>query len=152
LKKAIALRGIGRIGKSQTIRTVDELLRNKYPSATVEHEYRTQIELRVVLSINGVKIGIESTGENIGRIKESFDLFLSLGCEVIICATRTKGNAVTAVNALPGYEVVRCEQRAQVAPYEQVLSNLAMARHIVEETEKAVASAKPAVLSHAAGR
>lgn len=152
MKKAIALRGIQKIGKSQTIRTVDELLRNKNPSARVEHEYRTKVELRVVLTINGVKIGIESTGENIRRIKESFDLFLSLGCEVIICATRTTGNAVMAVNALPGYEVVWCEQRAQSDPIEQVFSNLAMARHIVEETEKVLASPKPAVFSRAAGR
>jgi hypothetical protein len=152
LKKAIALRGPGNIGKSQTIRTVDELLREKYPSATVEHEYRTKVELRAVLSINGLKIGIETTGKNIGRIKQSFDLFVSLGCEVIICATRTKGHSVTAVNMLPGYDPVWLEQRAQAAPFAQVLRNLAMARHIVEETEKAIASVKPAVLSRAAGR
>ena len=105
-----------------------------------------------MLTINDVKIGIESTGENIRRIKESFNLFLSLGCEVIICATRTTGNAVTAVNALPGYDVVWCEQRAQSDPMERIFSNLAMARHIVEETEKAIAFEKPAVLSRAAGR
>ena len=100
-----------------------------------------------MLGINGVKIGVES-----GRPQESFDLFVSLGCEVIVCATRTTGETVNAVNALPGYEVVWLEQRAQSVPFEQVLSNLAMARHIVEETEKSIASAKPAVLSRAAGR
>lgn len=152
MKKAIALRGKGTIGKSQTIRTVDELLRQKYSSAIVEHEHRTKAELRAVLSINGVKIGIESTGENIRRIKESFDLFVSLGCELIICATRTTGNAVTAVNMLPGYEAVWFEQRAQSDPIERIFSNLAMARHIVEETEKAIASPKPAVFRRAAGR
>ncbi|HYV12606.1 MAG TPA: hypothetical protein VE980_17025 [Pyrinomonadaceae bacterium] len=152
MKKAIALKGVARIGKSQTIRTVDELLRVKYPDAIVEHEYRTKVELRVVLSINGVKIGIETTGENIKRINESFDLFVNLGCEVIICATRTSGKTVMAVNALPGYDVVWLEQQAQSNPIERVLGNLAMARQIVEETEKSIAAAKPAVFSHAAGR
>ena len=152
MKKAIALKGKSKIGKSQTIRTVDELLRLKYPGAIVEHEYGTRVEVRVVLSINGVKIGIETTGENIKRINESFDLFVNLGCEVIICATRTTGKTVIAVNALPGYEVVWLEQRAQSNPVEQVLGNLAMARQIVEETEKSIAASKPAVLSHAAGR
>jgi len=152
LKKAIALKGVARIGKSQTIRTVDELLRVKYPDAIVEHEYRTKVEVRVVLSINGVKIGIETTGENIKRINESFDLFVNLGCEVIICATRTSGKTVMAVNALPGYDVVWLEQQAQSNPIERVLGNLAMARQIVEETEKSIAAAKPAVFSHAAGR
>ena len=140
MKKVFALKGRRSIGKSQTIRTVDELLRTKYQDARVEHEH--------VLSINGVKIGIESTSENSGN----FDLFVSLDCEVIICATRTTGKGVNAVNALPGYEVVWLEQQVQSAPFEQVLSNLAMARHIVEETEKCIAAAKPAVLSRAAGR
>lgn len=148
MKKVFALKGRRNVGKSQTIRTVDELLRAKYPGAGVKHEHRTRAELRVVLSINGVKIGVESTGQN----SESFDLFVSLGCEVIICATRTTGKTVNAVNALPGYEIVWLEQRSQSAPFEQVLSNLAMARHIVEETEKSITSAKPAVLSRAAGR
>lgn len=110
------------------------------------------MELSVVLSVNGVKIGVESSSENSGRMQASFDHFVSHGCELIICATRTTGKTVNAVNALPVSEVVWLEQRAQSAPFEQVLSNLAMARHIVEETEKFIASAKPAVLSRAAGR
>jgi hypothetical protein len=146
LKKVFALKGRRNIGKSQTIRTVDELLRAKYPGISVEHEHRTRAELRVVLSLNGVKIGVES------YTKAGFDLFVSLGCDVIICPTRTTGQTVNAVNALPGYEVIWLEQRPQSMPFEQVLSNLAMARHIVEETEKSIAAAQPAVLSRAAGR
>ena len=142
MKKVFALKGRRNVGKSQTLRTVDELLRAKYPNAGVEHEHRTRAQLRAVLSIDGVKIGVESTGE-------SLDLLVNLGCEIIICPTRTTGKTVNAVNALPSYEIVWLEQQAQSAPFEQVLSNLAMARHIVEEIEK---SAKPAVLSRAAGR
>jgi hypothetical protein len=152
LNTVIALKGRRKIGKTETIRTVDELLRAKYPVASIEHERRTRAELRVVLTVNGVKIGIESEDDPNGRlIKESLSLFVSLGCEIIICATRTNGGTFTAVKALPGYEAVWLEQRAQSAPFEQVLSNLAMARRIVEETEKAIASVRPAVLSHAAG-
>ena len=146
MKKVFALKGRRNIGKSQTIRTVDELLRAKYPGVSVEHEHRTRAELGVVLSLNGVKIGVESS------TKAGLDLFASLGCDVIICPTRTTGQTVNAVNALPGYEVIWLEQRPQSMPFEQVLSNLAMARHIVEETEKSIAAAKPAVLSRAAGR
>ncbi|HEX7330404.1 MAG TPA: hypothetical protein VF290_02830 [Pyrinomonadaceae bacterium] len=148
MKKVFALRGRRNVGKSQTIRTADELLRAKYPDAGVEHERRTKAEVSVVLSINGVKMGVESAGANQG----SLDHFVSLGCDVIICSTRTTGKTVNAVKALPGYEVVWLQQQSQSAPFEQVLSNLAMARHIVEETEKSIASAKPALLSRAAGR
>ncbi len=152
MKKVFALRGTSNRGKTQTIRTVDELLRTKHPGASVEHEYRTRAELSVVLGINGVKIGIETTGENAERIRQSLDQFVTLGCEVIICATRTSGKTVKAVEALPGYEIVWLERPAQSDPMERIFSNLAMARHIAEETEKSLASAKPAVLSHAAGR
>lgn len=152
MKKLIALKGIRDVGKSQTLRTVDELLRGKYSNATVEQERRTRVELTVVLSINGVRIGIESTDEKISRIQESFDLFVSFGCDVIICATRTSGKTVTAVKALSDYEVVWLEQRVQSDPIERIFSSIEMARRIVEETEKSIARAKPAVLSHAAGR
>lgn len=148
MKKVFALKGRRKVGKSQTIRTADELLRAKYPDVRVEHERRTRAELSVVLSINGVRIGVESAE----KIQGSLDLFVSLGCDVIIVATRTTGKTVNAVKALSGYEVVWLEQQSQSAPFEQVLSNLAMARHIVEETEKSIASAKPALLSRAAGR
>ena len=70
MKKLFALKGRRNVGKSQTIRTVEELLRAKYPGAGVEHEHRTKVELSVVLSINGVKIGVESDV----RIQSSFDL------------------------------------------------------------------------------
>ena len=144
MKKVFALKGRRNIGKSQTIRTVDELLCAKYPGATIEHER--------LLSINGVKVGVESNDDNSRKLQRSFDRFVSLGCDVIICATRTTGKTVNAVNALPGYEVVWLEQQAQSVPFEQVLNNLAMARHIVEETEKSIAPAKLAFLSRAAGR
>jgi hypothetical protein len=152
MKTAIVLKGVRDTGKSPTIRTVDELLRGKYSSATVVHESRIRAELRVVLSINGVSIGIESSAENISRIQESFDLFVNLGCDVIICATRTSGKTVTAVKALSDYEVIWLEQRVQPDPMERIFSSIEMARRIVEETEKSIASAKPAVLSHVAGR
>ena len=152
MKKVLALRGIRNTGKSQTIRTVDELLREKLQTAIVGHEYRTRVELRVVLSINGMRIGIETTGENIEKMRESLDRFVSLGCDVIICGTRTKGNTVTLVETLPGYDVVWLEQRAQSDPIERIFCNLAMARQLVEEIENTLASSKPAVLSHAAGR
>lgn len=147
MKKVIALKGRQRIGKSQTIRTVDELLRVKYPDVRVGHENRTRVDVTVVLGINGMNIGIDSHND-----PKSFDLLVRLGCEVIICATRTSGRMVTAVNALPGYEVVWLEQQPHSDPVERVLGNLAMARQIVEQTEESIASAKPAILVRAAGR
>jgi hypothetical protein len=151
LKKVIALKGTPNTGNPQTIRTVHELLLGKFPDARVERERGTRGQLCVVLSIDGVRIGIDSHGAP-NRIKESLDLFVSLGCEIIICATRTRGETVTALKNLAAYEVLWLEQRAQSDPIESLFSKLAMARNIVKETEESITSTKPAVLSRAAGR
>jgi hypothetical protein len=154
LKKVIALKGKANVGKSQTIKTVTELLQTKYPHVKIDHHHSTRGDVRVVLTFDGQRIGIESQGDpNRRLIKESLDLFVSVGCEVIICATRTSGATVNAVNALEEHDVLWLDQPMKAEPWEQVLSNLAMARKIVEETEKVIDSAhQPAVLSYAAGR
>src|SRR5438270_370149 len=92
MKKVIALRGISSKGKSQTIRQAYDLLVAKYPQARVEHLAKSWgIDIKVVLTINGVKIGIESRGDPSNRLPESLTEFAEMGCEVIICATRTRG-------------------------------------------------------------
>jgi hypothetical protein len=146
LKKVFALRGKSNVGKSQTIRTVVEMLNAKHPSATIEHEKATKIDIRVVLTINNLKIGIESKGNPNSRlIKESLDLFVKIGCDLIICATRTSGATVGAVDELAGFDVEWLDQREQSRVTEQVLGNIAMARQIVEKVEVLSESAKAPV-------
>jgi hypothetical protein len=67
VKRVIALQGVGKMGKSQTIRTVDELLRTKYPSARVGHEHRTKVELRVVSPLSTLFRAMRSSGVNSER-------------------------------------------------------------------------------------
>jgi hypothetical protein len=139
------------MGKSQTVRTVVEMLTTKHPDAKIEHDHTTKVDVRVVLTINGLKIGIESQGDPSGRlIKQSLDLFVRLGCDVIICTTRTRGATVDAVNALSEFDVHLLEQREKSQPYEQVLRSLAMARNIVEKVEALIGSTEPAARSMSA--
>ena len=128
------------MGKSQTIRTVVEMLIEKHHDATVEHNHTTRVDVRLVLTINGLRIGIESQGK---LVRESLDLFVKIGCDVIVCATRTSGATVNAVNALRGFNVHWLEQPAKSQPHEQVLRSLIMARKIVERVEALIASAEP---------
>jgi hypothetical protein len=144
LKNLFALRGKSNVGKSQTIRTVVELLTEKHPDARVEYNHTTKVDERVVLTINGLKIGIESQSNPSRWIKESLDLFVRIGCDVIICATRTRGAKVDAVNGLQGFEVQWLDQRERSQPYEQVLRSLAMARDIVERVEVLIGATAPA--------
>ena len=133
------------MGKSQTIRTVVEMLTANHPDATIEHNHTTKADIRVVLTINGWKIGIESQGEPLGRlVNGSLDLFVNVGCDVIVCATRTYGANVNAVNSLQGYDIHWIEQPEKSQPHEQILRSVAMARELAEKVEALVRSTKPA--------
>jgi hypothetical protein len=113
------------------------MLTANHPDAGIEHNHTTKVDTRVVLTINGRKIGIESQGDpHRGRlINGSLDLFVDTGCDVIVCATRTYGATVNAVNALQGFDIHWFEQPEKSQPYEQILRSLTMARQIVEKVE-----------------
>ena len=138
-KEVIALRGKGKVGKSQTICKTYYLLRNKHETAKREYEILRKIDIRVIITINGVKIGIESQGDPGGRLKKSLLLFVNVGCTIIICATRTSGQTVNVVNDMqPNYEVLWLEQVVKLSESDQRVSNDAMAERIVREVEKAM--------------
>jgi hypothetical protein len=143
LKNLFALRGTTHKGKSHTIRTVVELLTQNHPDAAIEHNYTTKSEIRIVLTINGLKIGIDSQS---GRLATgSLALFVNGGCDVIVCATRTSRAAVNAVNELQGFDIHWLEQPEKSEPYEQILRSLTMASQIVAQVETVIQSAKPAL-------
>jgi hypothetical protein len=61
-----------------------------------------------------------------------------MGCEVIVCATRTWGGTVDAVSALEGYDVLWLDQPVHSEQAQQASSNLVMAAKIVDEIENAI--------------
>jgi len=127
------------------------MLTEKYADTLVEHNHTTIVDVRVVLTINGLKIGIESQGDPNG-LKESLDFFVRIGCDVIVCATKTGGATVSAVNALQGFDVHWLEQQPKSQPHEQVLRSLIQAREIVIKVETLIASHETVpVLRRAAG-
>lgn len=138
-REVIALWGKAKSGKSQTIKRAYDLLRLQYNNAQEEHEILGDIDIRVVLIINGVKIGIESQGDPGGRLEKSLSLFVRIGCTVIVCTTRTRGETVDIVNSLrPNYEVLRLEQNIRLGMSEQQMSNNMMAERIVREVQRAM--------------
>ena len=129
------------MGKSPTIRTVVEMLTEKHPDASIEYNHTTKRDVRLVLTINSLKIGVESQGGP--NLKESLDLFARIGCDLIICATKTTGASIDAVNALQGFDVRWLEQLEQSKPHEQVLRSLVMAREIAERVEELIGAPEP---------
>ena len=136
MKKIIALRGRADTGKSSTIRNVYEILQKKYPDAQfVASNKGNKVDVSGVLTINDVKVGIEAWGDPNGQLKVSLQFFVEIDCRVIVCATRTRGSTVDAVNALKkhDYEVSWKQQIVYPDAPIQKRGNLEMANNIVEE-------------------
>lgn len=67
-------------------------------------------DVRAVVRVGGFVIGIESQGDpwcKAGRLDKSLAVFVELRCNVIVCATRTSGGTVEAVEELErhGYSI-----------------------------------------------
>lgn len=140
-KEVIGLWGKGNVGKSQTIKKVYDLLKSKHKNVKEEHKEEGRVDIIVVLTIGTTRIGIESQGDPCSRLEESLRLFVKLGCTVIVCATRTRGQTVKAVEKLqPNYEILWFEQSVKSTVSEQQASNNAMAQQIIGEVEKAIAA------------
>jgi len=93
-KTIFALKGRAKVGKTSTIKIIYDLFKNNYESATFnEIIFNTDIDpdIKVIIAIDGIKIGIESQGDPYGRLKDSLTDFVENGCQIIICASRTKG-------------------------------------------------------------
>ncbi len=114
-KTVIALRGRKNRGKTQTIKKVYPLLRDAFPDAreTWIHPesgfpVNTEGDICMIMESGGVSVGIESEGDPDGRLFRSLEQFRSRQppCEIILCATRTRGKTVQAVERLrPEYRI-----------------------------------------------
>lgn len=94
----IAIWGNADTGKSSTIKNVYELIKKNHKSVTVLYEGpKSTFDITKIIKINEVKIGIESQGDPNSNLFSSLKLFYDEKCEIIICATRTKGNTVNEV-------------------------------------------------------
>jgi hypothetical protein len=100
-KTIIAVRGVANKGKSGTIKIVYSLLKKLYPTAVIE-ELTIGVDITVVMTIDEVKVGIESQGDPNSRLFNSLGHFVKIGCKVIVCATRSRGATEEAVNSLAG--------------------------------------------------
>lgn len=138
MKKIIALRGAGDTGKTNTLRIVHEAL-SSISESSIEEYAADGVDLRDVFTINGFKVGIETQGDPGSRLSSSLELFVRAGCELIVCATRTRGETIELVNKLsPLYHV---SWRGQSSLSEASLrdeSNQAIAKLIIKEAKAAL--------------
>lgn len=137
-KTIIVLRGVANQGKSTSIKMAYALLKNAYPNAHFQ-ELHIGVDITVVITINGTKIGIESQGDPNSRLFASLDHFVSIGCKVIICATRSRGKTVEAVNALEGkYKIDWHSKSSAPSAAKQDAANRFVAQQIFAAVQAAI--------------
>jgi hypothetical protein len=107
------LQGASDHGKTKTIRKVYCKLHNDYPKARVtviypdsmnpndicnEHWYKDDISV-IMDNVNGLKVGVETRGDYAEVVKEGLKRFYDEGCNIIFCATRTRGGTIDVIKS-----------------------------------------------------
>lgn len=140
-KTIIANFGGGTQGKSGTIKKIIKLILNKYPNAlTNPPKISYHGDVKVIIEIDNIKIGIESQGDPNSRIFKSLKEFASINCDLIICATRTSGATVNAVYSLRkshDYDIIWVTNYRSANKDTELLNELS-ANHILELVEKLI--------------
>ncbi len=96
----LACHGVANQGKSSTIKELSRLIISKYPNAIVDPvSLNYQYDIKVIITIGKVKIGIESQGDPNSRLSESLQEFVKQKCSIIVCTTRTSGSTVDIVSS-----------------------------------------------------
>lgn len=103
-----ALKSSGNAGKTTSIKLLPGLLREKYPTCVVTKTYFGDAyrDIKLIIEIGQIKIGIESQGDPNSRLCKTLAEFVAQKCNIIICATRMWGQTVDCVNSYSkSYEI-----------------------------------------------
>lgn len=132
MKKIIAVGGVANAGKTTTLKLVKEELLLR-PGAVVVKDFVNKSDIKIIIRIGGLLIGIESNGDPTSRVREEeLKSFIEAGCDVIICATRTSGNTYNVPNLYRDrYEVVRVD-KPRVDESAHRKANADVAKEIIE--------------------
>lgn len=102
-KKIICISNSGEKGKTESLRNLATILINNQNITCIKPENRilaTNGDFRAVFKIDGIIIGIESQGDpNTGLKNRLTKLFNDYNCQIIVCASRTKGDTVHDVES-----------------------------------------------------
>lgn len=137
MKTLIALRGTANQGKSASIKEAYLLLKQAYPNAIVE-EIWISVDITIAITINGAKVGIESQGDPNSRLFPSLKHFAKIGCNVIICATRTRGGTVDFVDTLKKQYSIQWLNKSGTSPRGRAAANSATANDIFTRVKLAL--------------
>lgn len=102
MKTIIALFNAGDRGKTATLRQLAIQILTSYPDLVLIYpesgEIPEKLDFRFVVKIGDQIVGIESKGDPKTHLESRLlEMFNKYKCDVVICATRTRGDSTTAV-------------------------------------------------------
>ncbi len=101
--------GTAKQGKSSTVKEIAQIILKNYPAAISEPSPIVfRADIKVIIKIDKIIIGVESIGDPNSRLFDSLKDFVKMNCDIIICSTRSTGATVEAVEKLVrnGYQNV----------------------------------------------
>jgi hypothetical protein len=140
MKTLLALRAAGNSGKSKTLCMLIEMIKSAYPEAILD-ERRFKVDVTIIITINGTKVGIETQGDPNSRLPKSLKEFIEVNCKVIVCAARTIGQTVAVVNkaADSGYQIKWFDKARVSDSREQAAANRTVAGDLFVALKAALA-------------
>ncbi|MFL3663341.1 MAG: hypothetical protein ACJ04Q_05010 [Flavobacteriales bacterium] len=101
-KTIIAVHGRASEGKSSTIKEVFRQIIEDFPHTRVDRKVNFKGDILVIITINNIKIGIESQGDPNSRMinEDTLRKLTEEKCQIILCATRTSGKTVKKVDTI----------------------------------------------------
>jgi len=137
-KTIFAIKGISNTGKTSTIKTVYELLKEKYPTATINTIHNCS-DINIIITIDEISIGIESQGDPNSRLENSLKIFIEHKCKIIICATRTRGMTCEWVNTYSDeYNIEWLPKIKSATEANQTKENIAFANQIMQKIQNLI--------------
>ena len=146
MKKIIVLTGTANVGKSATLRRVEALLKERFPRLReIAVLRRTRIEIRVVVEIDEVRVGIDSRGDRAEHVEQALEALRREHCSIIVCASHTKGGTIEQVMQFANdhcYDVIPVSKTAATTEALQARADDLCAQDIVTRIEQ-LCSRKP---------
>lgn len=128
----IANKGKAECGKSSSIKEAFNKLIAIYP-------YNILIEdgdIKAIITIGNVLVGIESQGDPNSRMMQSMNDFVSMGCQIIVAACRTSGetcNKIIELNQVNGYDIIwATNDKTAISQQHQDILNKKYAERVID--------------------
>lgn len=141
-KTVVANWGHAQQGKSDTIKRVaKKILKHFSKAISTPPTVDFSKDIKIIIAIGKIKIGIESQGDPNSRLFESLKEFSRLKCDLIICSTRTSGATVNAVDNLHksnGYDIIWATNYRSNEKSQNIINDIS-AEQIFELVQKILA-------------